>query len=97
MGLKRTDLVLTLYLCLAIARGCKFNDCICGDDTVICEITDVADPFFSRDEEIEVESLQITDSQRTWFSEKCGTFPRLQTVQFRDKTGCPLHSCVQCL
>jgi hypothetical protein len=82
---------------IVIVKACKFNACICGDGVVICERTDEMDPYFSRDEVIEMERLEITDTQLLWFADKCGSFPRLQGIYFRDKTACPPHTCVPCL
>lgn len=98
MWLYRTHLlVLLLYSFSSQVRCCDFNDCICGSDIVICEVTDDSQPIFNDDELIQTESMQITDTQKQWFKQKCDSFPRLQNVMFRDNSRCPTDTCVPCL
>jgi hypothetical protein len=97
MDLNRVVVLLGFLCVISIVKSCTFNDCICGNGVVICETTDETEPYFSSDELIETEQLEITNSQRIWFEAKCDSFPRLQGVLFRDKTSCPSHTCVTCL
>ena len=97
MELYRIHVVLLLYLYHSIVNGCSFNDCICEDGLVICELDDDSRPYFSDDELIDTESLHITGTQKEWLNDQCGAFQRLQTVVFRDKTACPSQSCVPCV
>ena len=95
MVLYSVDVVFLLCFALCV-NGCDFNDCICGDSVVICEVTGVSDPGFTSDELIETEILYITATQETWFNQKCEVFVRLQRVVFRDHTECPASTCVPC-
>jgi hypothetical protein len=98
MASLRVDVFGFLFLLIfGLINACSYNDCICVDEMVGCELTDESEPLFSREELLEIRHLQVTATQTAWIITQCPNFPRLQRVKLIDGSKCSGRLCVECV